>query len=273
MFQVDEKPETLETIHLYVVREGEKRPSLFPAILSFLALSLLIAFSALLPYQQPEIQTAIRVPAVLLPLKTFRVSVSVTPTGTRTYPATSAHGTLTLTNGSILSEELPRGAIFTGKDGVEVVTDAAVFVPPGSASAFGAATVSAHAVIGGLLGNIQALDIDQVVGTSLYIRNLQDFTGGKESYQVRFITFQDRLAALARARQSLNHNISSGLLQAPCRESTDGDRTIRVSWSCRFVTYEAPQLPGLKVLHVTVAGRVVVLDIVYVERPRRLTGK
>ena len=69
MYQVEDEP--IETIHLYVVREGQKRPSLALVIISFLALSILIAFGVLIPYQQPELRTAIRVPAVLLPLKTF----------------------------------------------------------------------------------------------------------------------------------------------------------------------------------------------------------
>src|SRR5712692_6294950 len=130
MQAVDEEP--IETIHLYVVREEEPKPSLLPIILSVVALSLLVALGVLLPYQQPEIRKTIRVPAVLLPLKTFSTSVTITPTGEKTYPATTAHGTLTIYNGSILAQELPRGMILTGTDGVEVITDAAVLIPAGN---------------------------------------------------------------------------------------------------------------------------------------------
>src|SRR5438067_5849932 len=107
MYQVDDdqratdKP--IETIHLYVVRKGQEHSSLLPVLISMFALSLLIALGVLLPYRQPETRALIRVPAVLLPLKTFTTSFSVVPTGIKTYPATAAQGVLTITNGSILS--------------------------------------------------------------------------------------------------------------------------------------------------------------------------
>src|SRR5436853_4713466 len=92
-----------ETIHLYVVREEKPRPSLVPVLFSVVVLFLLMAIGVLFPYQQPEIRESLRVPAVLLPLKTFTTSVNVIPTGRKTHPATTAHGLLTITNGSILS--------------------------------------------------------------------------------------------------------------------------------------------------------------------------
>src|SRR5436309_1150988 len=98
MQTVDEKP---ETIHLYVVREEVPRPLLLPIFLSVLALASLVALSIAVPYQQPVTRAVIRVPAVLLPLKTFTAHVAIVPTGVRTYSATIAHGTLTITNGSI----------------------------------------------------------------------------------------------------------------------------------------------------------------------------
>jgi hypothetical protein len=94
MQSVDDKP---ETIHLYVVREEEPKPSVLPIVLSALSLAVLLAFSVLTPYQQPEIRTVIRVPAVLLPIRTFNVAVAIIPTGVKTYPATTAHGILTIT--------------------------------------------------------------------------------------------------------------------------------------------------------------------------------
>ena len=72
---------------------------------------------------------------------TFSTSITVTPTGIKTYPAPTAHGVLTITNGSILQEELPQGMIVTAKDRVEIITDTAVFVPAGSATGLGYATV------------------------------------------------------------------------------------------------------------------------------------
>jgi hypothetical protein len=271
MQAVDEKP--IETIHLYVVREKEPKPSLIPVFLSILALSLLIVLSVLFPYQQPVIRKAIRVPAILLPLKTFNTSVTIIPTGEKTYQATTAHGTLIIYNGSILSQELPQGMILTGKDNVEVITDEAVFIPAGNPPSYGIAHISAHTLVPGRKGNIQALDINQVYGTSLYIRNLQPFSGGQEAHSVTFITSQDRQISLSQARQSLIQHTLAGLLQSPCTENVAGNQTLSVRWTCQFVTYETPHLPQIRVLHAEVHGTIIILDIIFVKRPRILTTK
>ena len=84
MQTVDEKP---ETIHLYVVREKEPTPSVLPIILSALSLVVLFTFCALTPYQQPVTRAVIRVPAVLLPIRTFSATVAVIPTGVSTTAA------------------------------------------------------------------------------------------------------------------------------------------------------------------------------------------
>src|SRR2546423_5019288 len=117
MHAVDDE---IETIHLYVVREGEKKPyTLLPLLCAFACLVGIVAitlYSAQHPYYEHERLT---VPATLLPLKVFRAEVPIIPTGVKTYPATYAHGTLTITNGSVVSQELPAGLIFTSDQGTE----------------------------------------------------------------------------------------------------------------------------------------------------------
>jgi hypothetical protein len=258
MYQVDDDrhvaDEPMETIHLYVVREGQTRPSIIPVIISILTLSFLIAIG-------------------ILPLKTFTAYVSIIPTGIKTYPATSANGTLTITNGSIISQELPEGMILIGKDGIEVVTDTAVFVPAGSASGYGVAHVLAHTARAGAAENIAKLDIDTVEGSSIYIRNLQPFTGGADSYSDRFITSQDRQNAISQARTILLPQTFSGLLQSLCKETVTGREKLSVTWICQFVRYDIPKLPGVKVLSAQVKGQVIVLAVVYVARSRIFTVK
>ena len=106
MQTVDEQP---ETIHLYVVREKEPKPSVFP-LSSRLSLWLsFVVFCALVPYQQPVTRAVIRVPAVLLPLKTFTATTAIIPTGIKVYLATTAYGTLTITNGSVIAQIIPQG--------------------------------------------------------------------------------------------------------------------------------------------------------------------
>src|SRR6266581_6959774 len=144
MQTVDEQP---ETIHLYVVRETEPHPSFVPIILSVLALVILIAVSVLFPYKQPVTRVSIRVPAVLSDLKTFSAQISIIPTGVKVYPATTAYGILTITNGSVIPQIIPQGFRLGN-----VITDSPVFVPAGSANGYGYAVVPAHALINGKQG-------------------------------------------------------------------------------------------------------------------------
>lgn len=241
----------------------------FPLSLSRSSLPL----ASLPPINKPEQRAFIRVPAVLLPLKTFLTEVSVLPTGVHRHQATQAHGVVTIYNGSILALELPQGMILTGRDGMEVTTDEGVVVPAGNPPAYGMATVSVHTVIPGSKGNIAALDINQVYGTSLYIRNLHPLSGGAESYTVRVITAQDRQDALAQARVTLFHQTLSGLLSHPCLEHATGTTSLHVAWTCQFVTYTAPALPHLRVWKVRVIGSSVFLTITYVPRPQPLETK
>jgi hypothetical protein len=261
MFEVDDEP--VETLHIYVVREAEAaaQPSLLPMVLSLCALCLIIAISVFTPYQPPVMRAVIRVPAVLLPVRNFSVSVPVIPTGIQTYPATTAHGMLTITNGSIITQIVPAGFTTVSTTGVLVVTDRAVFVPAGSADGYGVAYVSAHALISGKAGNIPALAIDTVEGSSVYIRSLSAFHGGRDSYSVRFATPQDKQTALITARRALT--IRSAGLHYPCSERSTG--AVRVTWRCQFVTYHIPALyhvTGIKII-----GKNLLLAVWFVARP------
>src|SRR5207248_3223428 len=152
-------------------------------------------YSAEHPFYEHERLT---LPAQFLPLKVFTATAPIIPTGIHTYPATSAYGTLTLTNGSVVTEILPKGIIFTG-NGIEVVTQSAVLIPAGNADGYGVAYVRATAIIAGNIGNIKPLTINVVYGTALYIRNMTSFTGGKDAYSVKVVTNQDKLIALTLA--------------------------------------------------------------------------
>ena len=265
MFQVDDEP--IETLHIYLERDAAPRPSLLPVCLSVLAFLILVVVGVLSPTQQPETRTVIRVPAVLLPPRTFIARVPVIPTGARTYPATTAHGVLTITNGSVISQTLPAGLIFITNSGVSVRTDAAVFVSAGNANGYGYAVMSAHAAIPGTSGNISAYAINQVLGSSVYVRNLTVFRGGKDAYSVKVATAQDRQTALTKARQHLAV-ISTGL-HYPCFETISG--SLAVTWRCQFVTYHIPAF--YHVTAVKIIGKNLLVVIWFVARPVRIWVK
>ena len=243
MQTLDEKP---ETIHLYVVREEKPKPSVLPIILSMFALSILVSICILSPSRQPEERLTLRLPAVFLPLQTFTASVQIIPTGIKVYPATNAHGILTITNGSIISQTIPQGFTIDG-----VVTEASVFVPAGSANGYGYARVSAHALTSGKIGNIPPLSVNVVEGSSVYIRNLSPFTGGKNAYSVKVVTPQDTQTATESARISLTSQIAriKAFLEYPCKESSQIKNNVAgLSWACQYVSYSVPSY--MKVTHV-----------------------
>lgn len=271
MYQVNDEP--VETIHLYVVREGRVRPSLLPVFISVVALSFLVAIGILVPYEQPEQRASLRVPAALLPLATFSTIVAVLPTGVRTFPATRAGGVLTVSNGSILAQHLPVGMVMTASTGIEVVTTASVDVPASNGVSFGIASVSAQAVTPGAKGNLPAFALQAVYGTSLFLKNERAFTGGQDAYSVPVRTPQDRQRALVQARATLLPRTLSGLLSRPCLEHVIGTDSLHVTWTCQFVTYRVPVLPQLRVLQAQVIGRMVYLTITYIPRPRHLETK
>lgn len=259
MQTVDEQP---ETIHVYVVREVAPKPPLLPLILSVVALSVLVAVCVLAPYQQPVSRAVIRVPAVPLNTRTFTTQVAVIPTGVRVYPATTAHGVLTITNGSIIAQVIPAGFRVQ-----KVATDRAIYVPAGNANGYGYATVAAHALVNGTGGNFATLVINQVVGSSVYIRNLSPFHGGRDSYSVKFVTAQDRQAALEEARQELMY-LSTGL-HYPCDETIAG--AVTVVWHCQFVTYHLPAV--YHVTGVSIIGKNLVVVVWFIARPARIWVK
>ena len=269
MQTVDDK---LETIHLYVVREEVPKPQIFPIFFFGLMLTLLSLLCVFSPYQQPVIRTTLRVPAVLLPLQTMTTTVAILPTGNKTYKATFAYGTLAITNGSIIASELPQGLILVARNGTEIVLDATAFAPAGSAEGYGFTTVPAHALISGRSGNIPAFAINQVEGTSIYIRNRAAFTGGQDAYSVNVVTQQDIRSALQKARVILSSRIVGKILMNPCHETVTATHTaMTVTHTCQFATYSLPAY--MRVTRVSVEKKNLVIEVVYTPRYNRIGEK
>jgi hypothetical protein len=262
MQTVDEQP---ETIHLYVVREEEPKPPVFPIVLSALSLVVLLVFCVLAPYQQPVTRAVIRVPAVLLPIQPFTATAAIIPTGIKVYPATISHGWITFTNGSIIGQDIPAGFTIDG-----IATDKAVYLPPGNANGYGRAVVAAHALTSGVAGNIPALTLNNVVGSSVYVCNLEAFQGGRNAYSVTFITSNDRNVALSKVRNILISK-SAGL-HYPCTENQFHDVVKMVlTWRCQFVTYHIPAF--YHVAGVRIIGKNLLISVWFVARPAHVWVK
>ncbi len=260
--------EPVETIHLYYEQDEPPRPranfDVGIALFSLICFGLLVWGICSIP---PTLETVI-VPAHLLPLKRFSATIFILPTGVKTYPATTATGMLTIYNGSFLSESIPQGLILISRNGVEVTTDASVIVPAANPPAYGMATVAAHALVSGNKGNIAAYHIASVENSSIYIRNLTPFRGGRDAYSIVYTTMQDRQKALETARANVSRLVSQNRLDGPCSESV---RKKRITWVCQSVTYTPPIF--FHVVGVEVRGKQVVVYGYAVAHPQSIVRK
>src|SRR5260370_18817563 len=102
---------------------------------------------------------AINFPAHIFTPLIFTQSLTV-PTTRRTHQnATQATGFVTFYNSLLSPQTIDAGTLLTGSYNVQVVTDQTAYVPAGTYSGNGHATVSAHAVNIGADGNINAGNI------------------------------------------------------------------------------------------------------------------
>jgi len=128
------------------------------------------------------------------------------PTTGRGYEAAkTAVGTVTFYNGLFTAQLIPQGTVFTGSDGIQVQTNADISVPAGSPPIYGQASVFAHALLPGEPGNIQAGDINTVIGDGVLVKNLGAFYGGKNARTYHTVTADD-INTLATAVEANSHN-------------------------------------------------------------------
>jgi hypothetical protein len=180
---------------------------------------------------------------------------------------TAAHGTLTFLNGKFVTQSVAPGTILTGKDGVKVITEAVVNIPPtDNAGNLGVATVAAHSIITGAKGNIAALDINQTccdtVNSTIFVKNTAAFTGGQDAKDYAFIQQSDidavtnaqRNTLEQQAQKSLAAQVSggqellAGSVQCTTQASADqpvGDKgqnvtatKVTVTSTCRGTSYD-----------------------------------
>ncbi len=255
----------IETVYLYAYTEDpEKRFSwnkdqLVACCMGVLALALIVGL-CFIPNTPSYTIQMLTLPAQFLPVQHVQASIAVVPTGLKQYPATSAHGVLTIYNGSFLTEQLPAEFLLTTQNGIEVAIDQAVIVPAGNPPNYGMATVPAHAVLAGSQGNIPANTLNERYGDALSITNLSAFSGGQDALQKTYVTAQDQAKALASARAQVAQNTPIGLLAHPCTETVKQSFSrVSVILTCQLVTYQIPKQG--QILSVQVSGKKVIVRV------------
>jgi Baseplate J-like protein len=140
-----------------------------------------IATVTIVPKSQPVTLTGTLQLGRLLPPMTLSQSQTTTTTGHGHQDARAATGTVTFYNGLFTQQTVAQGSVYTGQDGVEVITTQSAMIPPGDPSTgYGTATVTAQALQAGRKGNIQAGDVSITINNGLLVRNNQFYQGQDE---------------------------------------------------------------------------------------------
>jgi hypothetical protein len=192
---------------------------------------------------------------------TLSQSETVPATGHGHQDAQAATGTLTFYNGELQPVTIAAGTPVSGQDGVSVITDATLTIPPALPPAFGTGSVTAHAAHAGPAGNIVAGDINTMFASGVYVKNLTAFTGGQDARDFLLVTRTDRDRAAATLQAKVRASMSAALqgqllpgqaLHAqPCSPAITANHaigeeatslTVSVSETCTAVAYDEQQL-------------------------------
>jgi Baseplate J-like protein len=234
---LDEEPK--ETIHLYVVNEDElprkpDYPSLFIAAIASLCLLAIIGISVFSAEPDHEVSFTIAIQGFHLAPVSKTLKTTVIATGRGHTQATYAAGIITFYNGAIYTQIIPTGTILKGSDGVSVTTDQEAAIPPAAQTTpptYGHTNVSAHALIAGAGGNIQAGDINiACCVTSVIAQNLYNFTGGRNARDFTYLTASDV------------KNTASSLLPTLQAEALSLLPNPRLNPQCSPVTHTSPSV-------------------------------
>ncbi|GHO42905.1 serine/threonine-protein kinase [Ktedonospora formicarum] len=120
---------------------------------------------------------------------------TIQATGKTQSPGKAATGSLLFSNGSFASFTLGKGTQIKASNGIIVLTDEEITIPPADPNkqVAGQSTVKAHAAELNTKGNIATLTINQnCCGKDfVFVKNTEPFTGGQDPQDYRFVTQQD----------------------------------------------------------------------------------
>ena len=257
----------MQTLHVYLDEEEEEQTPPPPPpndwgtrFMGVLAVAMLAIF-ILAPYQPVYAVSFLSVPAIFLPPRVFTVTEQMTPTGTQTTPATTAHGVLTFFNGSLFSQGVPQNFQLMTSGGVTVATrPGSYYSGRESTQTTAKCPLRLMRLIQGRAAIFQPELSIRTMGRYILIKNLTAFTGGTDAVITKVITSDDVQAALTTARVMLTSQRPTMMLAKPCAETQNQQQsTLTVSWSCTYATYTAPR--GAQVLSAFVEGNSVILEV------------
>jgi hypothetical protein len=193
---------------------------------------------------------------------TISQSQTTPTTGIGHQDARSARGYITFYNGLFTSQTIPSGTIFSGPNGVQVITDQDATIPAASPPNLGQTSIPAHAVQTGEKGDIPALAINTPCClTAVKAVNSTPFTGGQDERDFQTVTNLDIDTTAMQLKPSLAQSTSGALQRQlkfneqlylfPCTPTVTSDHQpgqeatvvkITVSETCSAVTYKQDSL-------------------------------
>jgi len=164
----------------------------------------------ILKSQEVSATTTLQTGRILAPL-TLSQSASVPATGRGHQDAQTATGTVTFYNGLFTSQFIAQGTVYTGSDGIQIVTTQDATIPPGNPSTgYGTVTVAAQAQQKGTSGNIPAGDINITINNGLLVRNNQ-FSNGQDERNFQFVTKSDIENAAIPLKATVTQSVTAAL--------------------------------------------------------------
>ena len=178
-----------------------------------------VTVTILIKSQTIKASGTLQLPARQIAPITVSQSQTVSTTGKGHQDARSAIGYITFYNGLFTSQTVQAGTILTGNDGVQIITDQDAYISAANPPSFGYATVSAHALLKGVSGNIPSFDINEACcATAIKAVNTTSFYGGRNERDFSTVSTQDINKVSTLIIPTLNQSMQ-GALQTQVREN------------------------------------------------------
>ena len=155
-------------------------------------------------------------------------SKMVPATGKGHQDAQPGRGYVTFYNDATYTQTVTAGTLLTSSDGVQVVTDQDANIPPVSYPTLGEKTVSAHTVVTGPAGNIQAGDIYGPCCRLNVSAVNSAFSGGQNARDFQAVSQADMNNAVSSLKSSLDQSV-----QAALKTQVASDQTLITPVSCQ----------------------------------------
>jgi len=206
-----------------------------------------------------QLTTTLDVSTRALAPVTITRSATIPATGQGHQKATQATSYVTFYNGLSIVQSVPGGTVFTGSDGAKITTDQTANIPPNAPPEDGYVTVPAHALHPGAKGNIVAYDVSIALSSSLTVKNLAAFTGGRDARTFKAVAAHDLKTLTSTVNETVTQAFTTAFPLQPreaaipthCTTKTTADKAIgeeaqsvslTVVKTCSAIAYNSQQV-------------------------------